>query len=265
MLQDNLDRLLAELTPYKRTKGGHSRQARSIATQVPLAHSTSFDGFQEIIRSGRLLSPENLAASSRRSEDTPELRTEEILGTERFVFLFAGPFRFGSSNCGFLFRAELETGGDLEGEASPFDSGGLIKVFSGIEGRPKDFLDRHRLPLVGHRKYLEGKLSAFFDQPIGYVEPIPPDSLHDPVVGLGGGDARRWTHEVRFKDQLDLHDALEAVFYRKRNIGTDLVTDFLIECRGRGVYIEAFEASREQEYDVLLRCCCEFIKGKLEP
>ena len=262
-LQENLDRLLAELAPFERTNGDQSALARSIATQVPLAHSTSFDGFQEIIRSGQLLSPEKLAALSPSSEDTPDPTTEEILGTESFVFLFAGPFRFGPSSCGFLFRVDMETDRVSEGEASPFDSGGLINVFSGIEGTPKDFLDRHRLPPVGHRKYLEGKLSAFFDEPIWYVEAVPPDGLRDPVVGLRGGDARRWTHEVRLKDQLDIHDPLEAVFYSKSNVGIDLVADFLIECRGRGVYIEAFEASREQEYDVMLRCCCDYIKGRV--
>ena len=188
---------------------------------------------------------------------------EEILGTNDYVFLFAGPFRYDASDFGFVFGADLEKTWTGPGEASPFDSGGLINKFKGFTGNARDHFDRFRLPLYKHREYLAGKLRVFFPEPGAYIEPNTVIDVYDPVTGLRGGDPRRWTHEVRLKNELDIHSHLEAVFYRKSSGGITDVEHFLVECQDQGVYTEAFDAPYNLEFDVMLNCCCDYIKRNI--
>ncbi|UCD57677.1 MAG: hypothetical protein JSV16_00795, partial [Candidatus Hydrogenedentota bacterium] len=114
-------------------------------------------------------------------------------------------------------------------------------------------------------EYLAGKLRVFFPEPVAYIEPNTTIDVSDPVTGLRGGDERRWTHDVRLKDELDIHSHLEAVFYRQSDgafTETD-VADFLVECQDRGVYTEAFEAPRDLAFDAMLNCCCDYIERSI--
>ena len=63
------------------------------------------------------------------------------------------------------------------------------------------------------------------------------------------------------KNELDIRSHLEAVFYRKSSAGLTDVEHFLVECQDQGVYTEAIEAPYDQEFDVMLNCCCDYIKG----
>lgn len=260
----NLKRIIDELAEHEPGCDGDRTEADKIAWNVPLAHSTSTHNLRNIVASGKLLCPKRLmqARGVTSDPDNPTI-DEEILGTDEYVFLFAGPFRYDGSDFGFIFGADLEENRADAGEASPFDSGGLIRAFTGFSGPPKGYLDRFRLPLWNHREYLAGKLRAFFPEPGAYLEPSIRIDVYDPVTGLRGGDPRRWTHEVRLKDELDIHSHLEAVFHRKSRGGLTDVEDFLVECRNRGVYTEDFEAPRDQAFNKMLNCCCDYIKKNI--
>ncbi len=262
-LDENLKRISDELAKHEPGQDGDKSEADKIAWNVPLAHSTSTDHLRNIVASGNLLSPKRLIQARGATSDPDKPTPEEILGTDEYVFLFAGPFRYTVSSCGFIFRADLEKTWSGPGETSPFDSGGLISVFTGFSGSPKDYLDRFRLPLYKHREYLAGKLRVFSPEPAAYIEPNTITDVYDPVTGLRGGDPRRWTHEVRLKDELDIRSHLEAVFHRKSRGGLTDVEDFLVECRNRGVYTEGFEAPRNQAFNAMLNCCCDYIKRNI--
>ena len=262
-LHENLKRLMDELAMHESGHDGDRSQAERIAWNVPLAHSTSTGNLRDIVASGKLLSLARLIQAQGATPDPDNPTTEEILGTSEYVFLFAGPFRYTSSGCGFLFRAELEIDWNDSGEACPFDTGGLLSTFTGFTGDPMHFLDRFRLPLDEHREYLAGKLRVFFPELRAYIEPNIVFDAYDPITGLKGGDARRWTHEVRLKDELDINGHLEAVFYPRSSAGLADVEHFLVECEDQAVYTEAFEAPRDQEFDAMLNCCCDYIETSI--
>ena len=263
-LNQNLQRLMGQLNREMPGYGGNSVVSDKIALNVPLAHSTSTAHLDKIIDSGMLLSPRKLMQSRGLPPDPEHPTVEETLGTDEFVFLFAGPFRYRSSGCGFLFGPDLEKEGEDRGEASPFDSGGLIKHYTGFSEPPKDYLDRYRLPLWQHREYLAGKLRVFFPESELYIQPnIGLTGIHDSITGLQGGDYRQWTHEVRLRDEVAISSKLSAFFYPKISMGITGLEDFLIESQDRGVYIESFETPRDQEFDVMLNSCCDYIKKTL--
>lgn len=263
-LDQNLKRIINELAKHEPGHDGDKSKVEKIAWTVPLAHSTSTLNLTNIIASGKLISPQRLMQARGETLDPDNPTIEEILGTDEYVFLFASPFRYTASGCGFIFSVDLERTWPGPGEASPFDSGGLVGIFTGFKGSAKDHLDKFRLPLYKHREYLAGKLRVFFPEPGAYIEPnIGITDVHDPVTGLLGGDPRRWTHEVRLKDELEIHSNLKAVFYRKSSGGITDVEHFLVECQDQGVYTEAFEAPRDLEFDVMLNCCCDYIKRNI--
>jgi len=260
-LDQNLKRIIVKLAEHEPGQDGDKSEADKIAWNVPLAHSTSTLNLTNIIASGKLISHHRLMQVRGITSDPDNPTPEEILGTDDYVFLFAGPFRYTASGCGFIFHADLEKTWSGRGEASPFDSGGLISIFTGFTGSPRDYLDRFRLPLYRHREYLAGKLRLFFPKPRAYIEPNIIVDVFDPITGLRDGDPRRWIHEVRLKNELDIRSHLEAVFYRKSSAGLTDVEHFLVECQDQGVYTEAIEAPYDQEFDVMLNCCCDYIKG----
>jgi hypothetical protein len=68
-----------------------------------------------------------------------------VLGTAGSVFFFVSPFRYPNTGCGLLFASTLELLHTDDGVASPFDSGGLLDVFtrSDMTESPREFLSRH--------------------------------------------------------------------------------------------------------------------------
>jgi hypothetical protein len=211
--KQRLERLLRalKLGAVGRVPARKRLQAKNLAWRMPLSHATSAKNFGTVLGCGHLRSLHNLIKAKVVSP-RPEA-SEYQLGTENSVFLFVGPFCFPNQTCGFLWRADLEK--DVTGEASPFDSGGLHKVFtreSDTESA-REFLARHCLALWEHRDYLEAKLSCLFPNPRYYIDCQQVDTeIQDPAISLHGGDRRRWTHEVRVVGKLPLTAELLAVF-----------------------------------------------------
>ena len=137
-LDQNLKRIINDLAKHEPGYDGDQSEAEKIAWTVPLAHSTSTLNLTNIIASGKLISPQRLMEVRGVTSDPDNPTTEEILGTDDYVFLFASPFRYTASGCGFIFGADLEKTWSGPGEASPFDSGGLINKFTGFTGSPRN-------------------------------------------------------------------------------------------------------------------------------
>jgi hypothetical protein len=183
-----------------------------------------------------------------------------VLGTVNAVFLYAAPFRFPATGCGVLFAARLEAMCREEGLATPFDSGGLLHVFTRADPAeaPAAFLARHELPLPDHRQYLEASLSLLFSTPLDYLHGNDP--AWPGPIGLAGGDRRRWTHEVRLPDQTFLRTGyLQAVFVPISRVADPHIEGMLRWCEHSGVDYVSFNASRENDFETLKRECVDYI------
>jgi hypothetical protein len=223
-LQQNLERLLQAMEAHAAGRDHAGLDSPDLANRLsvamPLSHSLSRRQFAEVLRGGELLSQREQRLRHETASPAADPSTEARLGTDDDVFLYCGPFSCGPKHppavCGFLWQPELETTRAAEGEASPFDSGGLMKHFNlpnPHESRSA-FLDRHRLPIPGHRTYLAKKLHTCCCDPNRYLTCVAEDGtgVDDPVVGLSGGDRRRWTHEVRIRRNVSIQDHLDAIF-----------------------------------------------------
>jgi len=263
----NLERLLKEATRVrqgggKRASGKGSRDPHALAWKMPLSHTTTAKNFGTILESGELLSRRRMDQEARRAIDPKNQPIEYVLSTEDDVFLFAGPFSYPQGTRGFLWEAELERVEDIDGDASPFDSGGLVRRFTLPDPREphRAFLDRHRLPLWEHRRYLERKLLDFFEDAGDYITVAPDEetSIIDPVVGLTGGDRRRWTHEVRVNDRLPVELRLLAVFV-SRGAALAHSSGALREWRARGVEIVWYQEEEGGDFAAMWRECIDFL------
>ncbi len=268
-LSSNLSRLLQHIEEHGHLHSrpptkAKERIAKQLAEAMPLSHTTRRATFGNILNADQLSSPKRLVEYSKNSIDENNPPVEYRLGTEDSVFLFAGPFSFPVKFCGFLWRADLERREDVEGDASPFDSGGLVDVFSRPDASEskRTFLDRHRLPLGKHREYLQRKMVWLFEDPWYYVDAPQDDvEIDDPVIGLTGGDRRRWTHEVRILGQLPLRADLIAVFLPRGEAGQHEVG--LGDLQAEGVDILRYE-SDEGDFAVMQDECRSYLKNYLE-
>lgn len=194
-----------------------SEIAEKLSEGLFLAHSTSPINFEEICKRGQLSSKAEQAMEHGHSLSGNH--HDVLNGTENSVFLYAGPFRYSgpglslSSSCGLLFAPSLETMERENGSASGFDSGGLGNPiqYPGGYSSARSFLEQHAMPIPEHREYLRLAMDNLFDEPKHYVDGTGPKFAGS--LGLSGGDARRWTHEVRIPSLVKLLGGhLQAVF-----------------------------------------------------
>jgi hypothetical protein len=189
---------------------------------------------------------------------------ERALGTEDFVFLYAGPFCFPHTGCGLLFSHRLEEEHREEGAATAFDSGGLMNHFARPDPseNPAAFLARHDWPLPEHRDYLERALGVLFADPVDYLRGVSP--RWPGPIGLTGGDRRRWTHEVRVPRQVFVKTGhLRAVFAPLSRAADPEIRALRRWCKQQGVDYVKFHASHEDDFETLRRECVDYITAQL--
>ena len=263
-------RLQESLEEYGRAQGiaaPHSPppEAEALSQSLFLAHSTPDGKFPAICRSNQLLSPAGLARA--RGRHLRPDSAEAVLGTGEFVFLYAAPFRFPATGCGLLFAASLEDGYREDGASTPFDSGGLVNVFSRPDPNEpaRTFQARHELPIPEHRDYLRQAMLLLFDRPLDYVE--GGDPVWPGPIGVSGGDRRRWTHEVRIPERVHVRSAhLQAVFARTALVGCDAAVENLCRwCDQHGMEVVTFDMPRGDDFETLQRECIAYIRQKLLP
>ena len=266
--QANLDGLCRSLEDYAQKNGigvpnPSSGAAERLSDSLFLAHSTADGKFADICASGYLDSAARLAAV--RHESLAPTCTEVVLGTCGSVFFYVSPFGVPNTGCGFLFAKTLESDRSDDGVATPFDSGGLLKVFSRLDTAepPRAFLSRHELPIPEHRRYLGLSMDVLFDKPEDYVEGLEP-RLPGPI-GLTGGDHRRWTHEVRIPDRVPVRDShLQSVFAPRSRVAADREVEDLFQwCVGKGTDRILFDTPHENDFEALRQESLEYIRGKL--
>lgn len=257
----NLERLTSDLCGGKNPQP--SAESARLSAALYLSHGTSSSAFSSISTQGELLSQSELIRLGLRNPD-PEC-AEELLGTGRFVFFYVAPFRYPNTACGVLFASALEEEHRNEGVAAPFDTGGLIRVFtrSDPSESPQTFLARHEVPLPGHRTYLALSMDIAFQQAVDYIEGRGP-WLASPL-GITGGDARRWTHEVRIPERVSLQTRhLQAVFApRARVRASQPVKDLFQRCLANGVDTVMFDTPSADEFETLRNECLGYIRRKL--
>ncbi|MFT5031992.1 MAG: hypothetical protein ACI9VS_004465 [Candidatus Binatia bacterium] len=268
-LNDNLTRLLEEIESCASrplADQADAGQAAKMAHGLFLAHSRSVDSFAKICGSDAIVSQREL---ERRGIANVKPDCDELkLGTEDRVFFYVGPFRYPEASCGLLFSSSLEMRNNANGTATPFDSGALIGHLTRADPdeTPEGFFQRHELPIPGHRAYLEKRLERLFRVPGDYVDGREPDQA-DPI-GLSGGDARRWTHEVGIPVRVELkdHSALRAVFVgRERALETE-IWNFLKWCQFQGIDVRWYDCPRTArggEFRALQRVCIDYLNEKL--
>lgn len=268
--EQNLKRVLHALEAHLMAQGATpgpanevSPSAAKISGELFLAHSTSDVNFAKLCPlGGRLLSPAALDASGLKALKADAVERE--LDTAGYVFLYASSFAFPNSGCGLLFAPSLERERPGEASATPFDSGGLVKVFRRVDmgESARDFFARHELPVSGYRDYLARCLDTLFAAPLDYLagwEPRFPCPL-----GLSLGDQRRWTHEVRIPDQVHVRGAhLQALFVPRRLSLHPEIEPLLNWTLSEGYDVEIFETGRENDFDALKNRCLEYLRAKL--
>ncbi len=227
-LSGNLRRLLAESAQV--AAGNPITQGRT-ANPPPMAHRIAFgiglaccvpgDKFDSVTGDGWLLSQIEMIRLGKVSAPDPARRSvERILGTANDVFTYAGPCRYTKGrrplSVGLLFRWEIEQHRSGEAVATPFDSGAVFKYLrpSDAERKQIDFVRRHELPVPEYRRLLEQYLTAFVADPSDYIRGTDPQPVWP--IAVKGGDARRWTFEVRFRTRLSVNHQLLAAFVPKK-------------------------------------------------
>ena len=193
---------------------------------------------------------------------------EVALGTQEFVFLYCGQFRYPQTQAGFLFATTLEEGHPATSEASPFDSGALHKYVAWTDPSEsaKAFLARHSLPVPEYREYLAYRLEHLFADPEDYLErsnlPIRPDPIglrpKPPAIGT---DPRLWTFEVRVRDEVTLAaPQLVAVFYLAR-LQTDPNIVKFLAAQADGVHVEQMFDDDDDAFGGLQNRCLDYLRA----
>lgn len=267
-LAANLHTLCDRLRAHLSAPGGpglaaETPRADKLSRELFLAHSTKPTKFARICQDSQLVSAAEF--NRRKGQSLPPDHTDVKMGTSDCVFLYAAPFRFPHTVCGFLFAASLEDERSHDGAASPFDSGGLVHhiSFPPEFASPAEFLRQHELPLPEHRDYLRLSMDNLLDQPEGYIEGRAPNGPS--CLGLSGGDERMWTHEVRVPKRLALRGSnLRAVFVHKALPATNPAIEELLQwCRTEGVDWVAFDGPSAGDFDTLKRECIYYVGRKL--
>jgi hypothetical protein len=237
--------------------------AEKLSRSLFLANSASRKRFSSICQTGFISSQQRHAAAT---GIPPNLsNAESALGTSGQVFFYLAPFRYPQTSCGLLFSGTLELEETEKGVATPFDSGALhahLKRPNPAESA-SDFLARHNLPIPDHRQYLESSLRLLFHFPEDYLCGVDP---HNPgPLGLTGGDARRWTHEVRIPDRVFLHtNHLQAVFAARHVVAASRHIQTLFKwCASEGVDTVTFDQVKDREFVELEAQSLEYLRKRL--
>ena len=255
VLNSQLTALLKDLDAHAALLGGMgfpvSAMAAKLSDSLFLSNASTKDDFIKICKGGALKSQVLLNRIK---------ATEQKLGTAHYVFFFAAPFRYPDTNCGLLFSTTLEKTAS-GAVATPFDSGSLDGICQWPD--PKltmmDFLERHELPVPGHRAYLKRRMEVLFEKPEDYVDGVNP--TRPCCIGLTGGDQRRWTHEVRIPDQVELMGGhLEAVFVSDAAAKEPAIKSFLEKCEVQEVQYFTFPSAGRDEYERMHQLCLDFIE-----
>jgi hypothetical protein len=230
-----------------------------------LAHSTSDASFSGICAAGHLASALRLANET--GEPLPPERREMQLGTVNSVFFFVSPFRYPDTGCGLLFARSLEVEHQANGAATPFDSGGLLKVFTRPDPleSPQQFLSRHEFPLPDYRRYLGLSMQVLFDRPEDYMNGVEP--CRPGPIELAGGDCRRWTHEVRIPNRVHVRGSqhLQAVFASRSRVAADPDIEALFAwCETEGVDRVSFDTPAGKDFAALKQSCLDYIRQKVQ-
>ena len=223
--------------------------ARVIADGIGLACCIPGDKFDSVAEDGSLFSQIELIRRGKVDAPNPANRsTESILGTANDVFTYAGPCRYRKprwpSGVGLIFRWHTEEDRSDEAVATPFDSGAVFDRLrpNDPEREQIDFVRRHELPVPGYRQLLQQYLSAFFADPIDYIQGTDPEPVWP--ISIAGGDARRWTFEVHFRERLSVNHQLAAVFVPKKIAGKSPRTMAQIgRWRSMGVDVRAYDST----------------------
>jgi hypothetical protein len=188
---------------------------------------------------------------------------ESLLETEDSVFSYAAPFRYPATSCGFLFKTELEQNLAAQAVATPFDSGGTIRHL-----RPNDstadqiaFVRAHELPVPEYRQLLAKLLDRFFASPWDYVAGREPQQPWP--IAVEGGDWRRWTFEVRFRDEIRLSNSVLAVFLPVAVASERRVLRQIAQWRTTGVDVKLFRSPRTGDWRTLQRLSVEYLESYL--
>ena len=267
-LSANLEKRCQELTNHMAAPGlpglaTPSLKAEKLSRKIHLSHGIVEKRLPAACKQGSLISKAafHLANGTGLSPATNDV----ILGTAHCVFCYAGPFRYPSSQCGFLFSYTLEDERSHDGAASPFDSGGLMSHigFPFEFGSAPHYLQNHEFPIPEHRQYLQLVLDNLFAQPEHYIDGTPPE--HANCLGLSGGDERMWTHEVRIPDSISLVDRhLRAVFLSSGLHGSNTeIEEFVLRCESKGIDCIKFDSPRRGDFKVLKSKCVEYLQEKL--
>ena len=271
--QDNLERLLRETDALCPSCGPLDAARLSLcgrlANGLPLAHSRPSGEFAVICRSGRLLSKQELDRIGIKRIDPAKPPVEMAVGTLDSIFLFAGPFRYPDTECGFLFSAAMETDATLACAANPFDSGGLVRHHCPPDGEaPIGFLARHELPAPGYRRLLARNLDRLFTDPWHYVDGTGP-SREGPVRLVSiNADQRRWTFEVRVTKEMTLRTHLQAIFASAAASEGEDVQKMIYWCETNGVDVQLDATplgSTPWGFEQLKNKCAEYLQRKLRP
>ena len=106
-------------------------------------------------------------------------------------------------------------------------------------------------------------MTVLFHHPVDYIQSIDP--VRPGPLGLTGGDARRWTHEVRVPEEVFLRTGhLQAVFVARARIAAPQIKKMLRWCELEGVDFETFDSCRADNFDTLNRVCVDYILQRLQ-
>ena len=267
--EENLERYLSEIEGLSGSDRGSATSeatCRTLARRMPLSHTRGGSGFKGVLIDGRILSREEAERLGRLPrEASVEGITEELLGTRDFVFTYSGPFRYLGTSCGLLFSHLVEAERSHDAIATPFDSGGTIHHFRRHDSThdQRAFLRRYELPVPQYRSALARTLAICFGSPWHYLDGTPPKQLPPPPIE--GGDARRWTFEVRFHKELRLTgDGLIAAFLPVAVAAQDWVHPWMARWKRIGVHVEVFRADEGGAWDALHRRGVEFLRRYLQ-
>jgi hypothetical protein len=262
--------MLRDLQNYAAKHGLAAATPHQFANRISdgclLSHATTVFRMNGVAAARIIYSQREFARQSGNPPSSPT--TETRLGTDNDVFFFLAPFRYPGTNCGLLFKRSLEDLHSEQGSATPFDSGGIV---DSTKCRLQDatepvlgFFERHQLTVPEHRSYLQLALSTLFAQPWDYIDGIDPQ-MPGPI-GLTGGDARRWTHEVRIPVSVPVDQRhLQALFVPKGIVNRDPEIERLDEwCREQSIDTVYFNSPGLGEFDAMRNLSIEYLRGRLQ-
>lgn len=239
VLQSNLERLRNNIRSNRccAPVAAYDVSARRAAKIMPLSHTTAEKRLSGVIKVGALLSPE------KRSE-RPRSVDIELGGGDEICF-YLGSAAFPGNEFGFLFSSTLTSFYRNRVSATPFDSGGCMKLYDLPPGTDRlAHVRDHSMPVPECLEYLGDLLTSHFVNSQAYLSgqrftcPVCMKVLDDPhnMPDYELGLVR--THEVRISGRVGLESpSLLAIFAPQGNVPPSLATLIM-----SGVELVTYEA-----------------------